>query len=232
MKKLAVMSIICLGIIVISSLSYLKQADLPTVTTAEIKNIHARSSTAGGNVTNDGGKEVYIRGVCWGTVDNPTTKNSVSTSLKGLGSFDRLITGLVPDTYHHVRAFAITNTSLIYGNEIQIKTHSLPVVTTAPATEFTGTSAKIYGNYHIPEDDGSFAWNIGICYGTTPMIAIEGLSESRISFLNDGLFFCTLKELSPSTLYYVRTYSWAQEWGDDDPVFTEYVNEVTFTTTP
>lgn len=326
MKKVLVL--ICFVIILVSSSSCLKESELPALTTDEVTNIRARSATAGGDITNDGGENVYLRGVCWGTADNPTIKNSVATSLNGTGSFTRLITGLIPDTYYHLRAFALNNIgtaygnevhfrttqvvapevlintsfialtmiwgegnikcddetailergvcwstsanptingnmvscgngpgifafrlsglkpgtlyhlrayavtfiSIAYGSEIQIKTLPLPQVTTASITEFTSTTAKAGGDLVIKEDP--YWWGVGLCYGTTSLPTIDGQQISDVTIDGNGLFSCTLKNLTPGTLYYVRAYSSAMDWYDESRQFFQYGNEVTFTTSP
>jgi hypothetical protein len=70
---------------------------------------------------------------------------------------------------------------------------------------------------------------VGICYGTDKDPAING---HRIisDITGTGEFICNLTNLTPGTLYYVRTYVlWGVDWYFLE-VYTEYGNEVTFNT--
>ena len=93
-------------------------ATLPTVTTSSVSNITASSATSGGNVTSDGGDNVTVRGVCWGTTPDPTTSNNHTEDGISTGTFTSSITGLTPNTLYYVRAYAINSMGISYGNNI------------------------------------------------------------------------------------------------------------------
>jgi uncharacterized protein (TIGR02145 family) len=94
----------------------------PTITTTAPTEISYTTVTSGGEVTNEGGEPVTVRGVCWGTSANPTIANSATTESGGLGSFTRKITQLVPDTKYYIRAYATNIAGTGFGNEIQFTT--------------------------------------------------------------------------------------------------------------
>jgi hypothetical protein len=68
---------------------------------------------------------VTARGVCWGTVANPTITDSKTTDGTGTGSFTSTITGLTPGTLYHVRAYATNADGTGYGTDVQFSTASL-----------------------------------------------------------------------------------------------------------
>ena len=94
----------------------------PTVTTATVTNITATSATCGGSVSDQGSAVVTVRGVCWGTVPNPTTANNFTSNGNGTGTFTSTITGLSESTTYFVRAFAINQFGTAYGNEVSFNT--------------------------------------------------------------------------------------------------------------
>lgn len=90
----------------------------PTVTTAAISSITDNSAMSGGDVTNDGGATVTVRGVCWNTTGAPTTADDYTTDGTGLGTFTSSLTGLIPGTTYHVRAYATNSVGTGYGEEL------------------------------------------------------------------------------------------------------------------
>ena len=94
----------------------------PSLSTTVASAISPTTATCGGNVTNDGGSEVTLRGVCWGTASGPTTANSKIYNGTGIGIFTSNLTGLTENTTYYLRAFAINSVGTSYGNEIMFKT--------------------------------------------------------------------------------------------------------------
>jgi uncharacterized protein (TIGR02145 family) len=105
-----------------SQVSFTTTAELPVVTTENITSITYSSAQGGGNVTSDGGAQVTARGVCWNTSENPTTSNNYTNDGGGTGAFISYITGLLPLTTYHVRAYAKNNAGTSYGNNVSFIT--------------------------------------------------------------------------------------------------------------
>jgi hypothetical protein len=97
-------------------------ATLPTVTTIPAENITDSSATSGGNVTDNGGKPVITRGVCWSISENPTLSDSCTTDGSGTGEFTSNLTGLSVNTTYYVRAYATNDVGTGYGNELSFTT--------------------------------------------------------------------------------------------------------------
>ena len=94
-------------------------SDLAAVTTAEVTDITATSATGGGNVTGDGGAEVTARGVVWGTLEQPTLEDNegFTEDGSGTGEFTSELTGLSPETFYYVRAYATNSSGTAYGGQ-------------------------------------------------------------------------------------------------------------------
>lgn len=91
---------------------------LPTVTTELVNSITISTAVVGGNVSNDGGGTVTLRGVCWSTSHNPAIAGNHTTDGMGNGMFTSNISGLLPLTTYYVRAFATNSAGTGYGAEV------------------------------------------------------------------------------------------------------------------
>ena len=96
----------------------------PKMETIVLTEITAVSVKTGGNVIMDFGKEVTERGVCFSkTVENPTIADTkLVHPEKGLGTYEILIDKLTKNTEYYVRAYAINNQGVGYGEVIKFKT--------------------------------------------------------------------------------------------------------------
>ena len=97
---------------------------LPTVTTSEVTSITMVSAVSGGEVTFDGNVAVTSRGVCWSTSQNPTIEDSKTTDGEGVGAFTSNITELSQNTTYYVRAYAVNEMGVAYGEEVSFSTTS------------------------------------------------------------------------------------------------------------
>jgi hypothetical protein len=95
---------------------------VPTVTTNSISSITTKSAVSGGNVTNEGGSSVTVRGICWSKSSNPTTSNSTAVDGTGTGTFSSSMTGLSWWSTYYVRAYATNSSGTSYGANVQFKT--------------------------------------------------------------------------------------------------------------
>lgn len=112
----------------------------PTVTTNEVTNIAYTTALCGGNITNDGGRGITARGVCWSTSPNPTTSDYHTSDGSGTGTFTSNISGLTENTSYYIRAYAINFAGTSYGDEKNF--------TTAPST-VTDYDGNVYNTVII-----------------------------------------------------------------------------------
>jgi hypothetical protein len=110
------------------SISYSNEVTIKTInvsalTTNAITEITSSGAKSGGNISNDGGSAVTVRGVVWGISANPTIDLSTKTSDgAGLGAFQSSITGLAASTKYYARAYATNSAGTSYGNELSFTT--------------------------------------------------------------------------------------------------------------
>jgi uncharacterized protein (TIGR02145 family) len=99
-----------------------EDSTVPVLTTTVVSSIASTTAVCGGTISSDGGADITARGVCWGTSQNPTTANSITTDGSGTGSFTSNLTGLTSGTTYYVRAYATNSAGTGYGNSLSFST--------------------------------------------------------------------------------------------------------------
>jgi len=100
-----------------------ESATLPTVTTGSASDVKGTSATCGGSIVSDGGAIITECGVCYSTTANPTIDNDkVVATGTTIGLFTCQLAGLTLNTTYYVRAYAVSNKGVSYGEAVQIHT--------------------------------------------------------------------------------------------------------------
>ena len=196
-----------------------KKMGLAVLSTSSASNITSISAQLGGNITDNGGSSITMRGVCWATHSVPTVSDSITSDGSGSGAFTSSLNALHANTTYYVRAYAINSSGTAYGNEVSfITSKGMPTITTTAVTDIAPLSAKSGGN--IISDGGASITARGVCWSTTahPTIANFKTSDS----IGTGSFTSMLTPLASQALYYVRAYA-TNSYG------TAYGNEISFT---
>ena len=95
-----------------------KTFDKATITTAEATLVTQTTATCGGEVTNDGGLAISEIGICYSTVQNPTTASTKIVASGITGVFTGNLINLTNNVIYYVRAYATNSGGTAYGNEI------------------------------------------------------------------------------------------------------------------
>lgn len=188
----------------------------------EIKEITATSAICDVIIIDHDNLGVIERGVCWNEFGTPTVLNSHTLDGEGDGEFECLMTDLTPNTKYFVRAYAMIENHVKYGNELSFTTLGsiLPEVQTLYVDNITQESANCWG--FITNWETAGATNYGFCWSTTNNPSITDHNVQSTIILG-GEFGATLIDLSPETTYYVRTYA-------ENMSGLIYGNEIEFTT--
>ncbi len=194
----------------------------PSVTTADITSISSDSATCGGQVVDDGGNTVIVRGVCWSTSQDPVVEEDpYTTDEGGLGVFTSSITDLTPGITYYVRAYAVNSDGTGYGEEKSFTTLAIPVVKTTPISSVTRNSALSGGN--VTYDGGFEVTEKGVCWSMQQYPTVENNCSADGS--GTGVYTSSVSGLMPGTTYYVRAYATNSKGTADG-------SQVSFTTTP
>ena len=195
---------------------------LPIVTTQAVTDITGTTATGNGTITATGLPNPTQHGVVWALSANPTLLDSktVDGPVSAPGAFTSDITGLVPGTLYHVRAYATNDVGTVYGNDVTLTTLLAPTVTTQAVTGITATTAIGHGTVTAlgvpnPTQHG-VVWSLS----ANPTTADSKTTDGAVSAL--GAFTSTLTGLTPGALYHVRAYA-------TNDAATVYGDEVTFT---
>ena len=198
----------------------------PTVTTQAVTSITATTATGNGNITVLGSPNPTQHGVVWSTSPNPTLSDSKTTDgpVSAAGAFTSSITGLMPGTLYHVRAYATNAVGTAYGDDVTFSTLLLPTVTTQAVTNITTTTAT--GNGNITSLGIPNPTQYGMTWDTlpNPTIALTTKTAQGVPS-GTGAFTSNITGLTPGTLYHVRAYvtNAAGTAYGDDVTFTAYI---------
>ena len=133
-----------------------------SVTTLEPTDIRYHSAVCGGTVTATEGKHVFLRGLCWSREPNPTIDDDHTNDYTGAGSWRVQLCELAMGITYHVRAYAVSDKGLVYGDDLSFTTQGansgdhgyvdlgLPSNTLWATCNVGAASSEEYGDY--------FAW--------------------------------------------------------------------------
>ena len=134
-----------------------------TVTTANPINITASSAVVGGMVTLPEGSHVFMQGLCWGTTPNLDIDGAHTTEQTSTGTFISLLEGLSPNTSYYIRAYAVSDYGLAYGEELNFITMDDANSSNHEFVDLGLPSGILWATCNVgadsPEDYGNyFAW--------------------------------------------------------------------------
>ena len=137
------------------------------LTTKPVTSITAETAVSGGNITKEGESPISQRGICWSETENPNLNSNNTKDGTGVGEFTSTITGLEPGKSYYVRAYAVNNEGVAYGDQ---QSFSVPVfapkVGTLAASNVTNESFTISGE--IISSMGGTVTEAGFCIGDDP----------------------------------------------------------------
>ena len=179
---------------------------IPTVQTSEVSDVTHSTAIVGGVITENGGQEITERGVVYSKSPNPSIENGTKVeSLEKAESYACTLMDLEYLTTYYVRAYAINEKGIAYGEEVSFKTGSTTAAfDTLSISDVTATSAVISGA--LLNNGGEFITSLGVCCGVNHSPTLEDATVINAE-LDDLKFSVRLNDLQKGTTYYVRAYA-------------------------
>lgn len=178
----------------------------PLITTKEAFNIGAYEATSGGIITNNGGKEVIARGICFAKGITPAYPQDCLSDEDLVGNqFEITMSGLSPGTKYWVFAFAKNEIGEGFGETLEFTTFKVaPILNETKIGAVDHHSADLGGN--IFADGGAAILEHGVCWaiGATPVLPHNCLIWNGGQ---EGVFTYKLKNFLAGTTYNVRAFA-------------------------
>lgn len=196
------------------------------IETLEASDVRANSAVLNGQITRDMAPSITEHGFVYGKNAAPTIANGAykisKSGAPSIGvSYNMFISSLDKETKYYARAFVTNNLDTIYGEQISFLTiEGLPAVKTLGSRNTTSSSAII--QCEAVDDAGAAISARGVCYGLSPLPAIDGQHTTDGSGI--GKWESSLSGLSPNATYYIRAYA-TNSYG------TGYGEQITISTT-
>lgn len=181
-----------------------------SVSTSEVTDVGATSATFNGMIANEGTPPYSEKGFCYSKEPNNTPDiddNKIIVDGTGEGSYSCEVNDLELNTTYFVRAYAIQNGNVVYGEAKQFSTLFENVsVSTSSVSNVSFYSATFNGNI-IKEGIPSYSEK-GFCYSVEPETSPD-MSDNVVTVNGGGAgkFIYDIDGLSPRTTYYVRAYA-------------------------
>jgi uncharacterized protein (TIGR02145 family) len=194
---------------------------LPYVTTKSVIIKLNHSAESGGIIGENGNVPIISRGVVWSTEHFPVLGSNVGFTVdgNGTGEFSSSLNSLAENTLYYLRAYAKTNSGVVYGNEevFVVLYEPLAVTDTVSRVSCTGATLNGFVNVNMSTTLVSFEIGTSTDYGLTisGQNSIKGSIDYRVSL--------ELTSLSPNTLYHYRIKA-------ENVIGTEYGRDITFST--
>lgn len=160
----------------------------------------------GGIIETEGtGETLTTRGVCYSTSPLPTIEDAhVQAAEAGKGTFSVSIYGLTPSTKYYLRAYAINQGGVYYG-EVESITTMDGLTAFDPPTVVSYDAHSGNWSAKIKTDGGLIISERGIYWSTSPD---PGANDNVMkSGSGMGTYTGSISGLRPSTTYYFRPYA-------------------------
>ena len=182
------------------------------INTSAVTNIGSDGATFNGVVRNAGSPTYTERGFCyddWSSVPTISNHKIPASGVGVTGNFNKTVTGLNGGTRYYVRAYAIQNGEVVYGETVNFTTAELPVIYTNEVSGLTASewpvSWSVTLNGYVASSGSPTYVERGFCYNTYSDPTYLN-NKVVVSGSGTGSYSKTVTGLSDSRTYYVRAY--------------------------
>ena len=164
------------------------------VRTISVGDITATRVWVDGEVVRDGGLPVTERGFCWSTEHLPTIDGHHVWSGYGVGGFSHYFSGLQRGVTHYVRAYAINEDGVVYGEELEF----VPDDPFMPWSDGTLPGLfSISADQQVRFSQGNLQYN--------PSGSVWRFAERQWDFVGGEGCYCYIEALDEYTYYSMGT---------------------------
>jgi hypothetical protein len=200
------------------------ETGLAGLTTQEPTGITAVAAQLNGTITAEGKPPYTERGFVYATTPQPSldkTIRKVTAPVNANAVFSANVEGLDLNTVYYVRAYAINEIDVAYGNEISFTARALPTLNTLSVSGITSTAATF--NAMMTSAGSPSYTERGFVFATASQPTLSSTIRKITAAVNaNEQYSAAVSGLSLNTIYYVRAYALNSEG-------TAYGNEVSFT---
>lgn len=183
------------------------------ITTSSPTEVEASSARLNGRIEVAGNPAYTVRGFCYSQRGIPTTSDMKTTEYSSrTGNFSKTVEGLEEGAFYYVRAYAIQNSTTIYGNTVTLSTVELPVVRTDAISNFSSNGNEFFPLYSVRfngtvlvSGDPSYTER-GFVYGNYANPTVGSGTRVQVSGSGTGKYSATVNDLAGMKYYYVRAY--------------------------
>lgn len=185
---------------------------LPLIETKRTEKIETTQATVLGNIHSigEGVDEISDYGFCWALDSLPTIDDEKIGlgNIDSAGEFQTEIKELAEFTHYYVRAYAINEAGIAYGNVLHFRTNSeLPVLKTDSVNLYTLNPVYFPGTIIHAGDDSEGVSAYGHCWALHTNPTIKDFHNDLGKLTEPASFASDVYDLDSNTLYYYRAYA-------------------------
>lgn len=178
------------------------------VTTNLVNSIGTTTAISGGEIINDGGAPILVRGVCWSAISGPTVSlTTKTTDGNGIGSFVSNISGLSPNTTYYVRAYATNSIGTAYGSEVTFTTNNSQTYSYTPGPNVIDVNGYIYASITTSCGQTWTTKNLNVSHYRNGDIIPQVTDANQWANLTTGAW-CWYNNDSATYSQYGKLYNW------------------------
>lgn len=182
----------------------LKEISLPTLENVTVSDIGKSKATLSSRLVNSGNGTIWDCGFCYSTSPSVTIDDKkVSCGVSEI-NFGKTIYDLSENTTYYVKAYAINEVGVGYGEELSFKTLEVTTPTVSEITLGVVSNTYVEVSANVTSIGNGTLQDTGFVYSKEayPTLESEKISCGKLENLN-----ATISNLLPETTYHVRAYA-------------------------
>ena len=207
-----------------------EELGLPTLTTEPVTNLTQSSAKFNGKIVSEGSPAYTERGFVYSSSPRPSIDSNnigrLTSAVNNQFTFSANVSGLASNSSYYVRAYAINQVGVAYGNDVAFSTDlDQTQVLTSAATNISSTSVTLNG---VITAQGSPAYTEkGFCYSTASNPSITNSTKVTVNGSGEGSYSANINNLNYQTTYHVRAYATQNgvaRYGEDKTFTTSWTS--------